>query len=278
MQANDGALFRRACLAAAAAVGLGMLVPAPGVARGGEPDEVRAEAYRGITRVAEIMALARMRYVDPDEASFERMGEGAVRGLLSNLDEYAEFISAESLRAMGESVAGEFGGLGVWVGRRAGEWRVEGVLPTGPAWRGGVRAGDVLVTIDGEAIEAIDPAQVSPRLRGEPGTQIRLRILRPGADEPAELVLERAAIDLPSTVEAELRPDGIGWVRILHFNERTPEDLDEALTRLAAQDLRAIALDLRDNPRRPGAGGRPRRRPVPAAGSGRRAHRRPDRG
>lgn len=231
--------------AAALTIGLGS---AAGTACAAESAEVRAEAYRGITRVAEVMALARDRYVDEKDASFERLGEGAVRGLLSTLDEYSEFMSAETVRDLGESVAGEFGGLGVWVGRREGELRVEGVLPTGPAWRAGLRAGDRVVGIDGQATDTLEPGRVSALLRGEPGTRVSVRVHRPGDAEPSELVIERAAIDLPSSVEMNLRPDGIGWIRILHFNERTPDDLDEALNQLAAQNLRAIALDLRDNP------------------------------
>lgn len=208
----------------------------------------RSEAYDAMSRMAGGMALVRARYVDERRASYPHLGEYALRGLVENLDPYGELLDTSALKDVQESAAGEFGGAGILISPRDGRMVIAGLISGGPADRAGILPGDELIEISGESVSGLTVAAVTARTRGEAGTRIELTLRRPGESGPRRMTLERAAIELAGLPPARMIREGIGWIRIPQFDDRTPDELDRALRDLHARGMRALVLDLRDCP------------------------------
>ena len=208
----------------------------------------RSEAYDAMARVARGMALVRARYVDAQQASFPRLGEHALRGIVENLDPYGELLDTTALREVQESAAGEFGGAGILISPRGDRMIIAGVIPGGPADRAGVLPGDELLLVSGDSVSGLTVAGIAARTRGEAGTRMELTLQRSGESEPRRVTMERSAFELAGIPPARMIRDGIGWIRIPQFDDRTPDELDRALRDLHAGGMRALILDLRDCP------------------------------
>ncbi|KUJ72186.1 S41 family peptidase [Thiomicrospira sp. WB1] len=187
-------------------------------------------------------------YVDPVEN--EKLLEGAIGGMLSNLDPHSSYLPAKEYKKMQEHTKGEFGGLGMEVGMEDGFVKVIAPIDDTPAKKAGVQAGDLIVKLDGEPVKGKTLSEAVKVMRGKPGTTITMSILRDGVDKPIELELTRAVIQVKS-VKEKLLEDGMGYVRISQFQLRTGQDLGESIRTLeAANDgaLNGLVLDLRNNP------------------------------
>jgi len=218
-------------------------------ARGGAstnaPDD---DPYAGMARLAEVLLQVRQHYVDGARTSYSDLIQGALRGLMSSLDEYSEFMTAEEFRAMQEDTEGEFGGVGLVVGMRDGELVVISPIDGTPGAKAGLRSGDRLIEINGQSTEQMTLADAVRLMRGPPGTTVRIKVLKSGRTEPAELVLQRAVIEMDSVDQVRVLDGGIGFVRLTQFDAKTPELLDRALARLEREGARALILDVRNNP------------------------------
>ncbi|MDR9499982.1 MAG: S41 family peptidase [Hydrogenovibrio sp.] len=187
-------------------------------------------------------------YVDPVEN--EELLEGAISGMLSNLDPHSSYLPAKEYKKMQEHTKGEFGGLGMEVGMEDGFVRVIAPIDDTPAQKAGVKAGDLIVSLDGEPVKGKTLSEAVKVMRGKPGTTITMSILRDGEDKPIELELTRAVIQVKS-VKEKLLEDGMGYVRISQFQLRTGEDLGESIRTLKKAnggELNGLILDLRNNP------------------------------
>jgi len=232
----------RACAAAALAWAGG----AP--ARTDAPTPPVDGPYESLNRFVEALHHVRQNYVEASRTAYGDLVDQALRGMLSSLDEHSEFLSVDEMRAMQEDTAGQFGGIGVVVGQRAGGLVVIAPIDGTPGQRAGLRAGDRLVEIEGRRTEEMGMEDAVRLMRGPPGSRVRLRVARGEHEEPRELIIERAAIRVDSVKNARMLDGDTGYVRITQFDERTARLLDEALRRLESQGARALVLDLRNNP------------------------------
>jgi carboxyl-terminal processing protease len=145
---------------------------------------------------------------------------------------------------------GEFGGLGIEVTQDNGFIKVISPIDDTPASRAGVKAGDLILALDGKTVQGLTLNEAVDRMRGPPNSKITLTIKREGVDKPLELSMQREVIHI-QVVRQHLEPDNIGYVRLTSFNEQTDAGLKKALSQLQQESgnkLRAIILDLRNNP------------------------------
>jgi carboxyl-terminal processing protease len=196
----------------------------------------------------EVEEHVRREYVDPVAPG--ELEQAAVEGMVESLDPHSAFLDASEYDEMRVSTAGRYSGVGIEVAQEDGKIVVVSPIEGSPAERAGVRTGDVLVEVDGRAVEPGTLDKTIERMRGLAGSRVHLVLTRAGEPAPLKFDLERSEVRV-RTVRAQPLPDRYGYVRITHFSDSTPGDLDSAIEGLQAADkvpLRGLVLDLRDNP------------------------------
>jgi carboxyl-terminal processing protease len=213
--------------------GLGVPVPAP------DSDRVTA-------LVEEVADTIRAEALEP--STEESMSAGAVRGLLSSLDDpYAAYLDETHYAYFNEQNEGEFFGIGVTVTEREGRAFIVSPIEGTPAFEAGLQAEDEIVSVDGYQPDEWTLEEVVTRVRGKEGTDVTLGIAREEEDDVLSFTITRARIDVPNTT-SEIYEDEVGYIRLFTFNSKAASDLQEAIEDLTDRDARGLILDLRDNP------------------------------
>ncbi len=183
-----------------------------------------------------------------DEVSDEKLLQSAVEGMVSGLDPHSSFLDPKGFKDMSESTQGAFGGLGLEVTKDPAGVRIIAPIDDTPAARAGIRAGDIITRIDGKSIADMSLNAAVKLMRGEPGTKIDLVVARKGADKPLDYTIIRDEIKVKS-VKSKSLSEGLGYIRISQFQERTTEDLVKAINEFEKSDsLKGLVLDLRNDP------------------------------
>ncbi|NWG52264.1 MAG: S41 family peptidase [Hydrogenophilaceae bacterium] len=204
----------------------------------------RSDAYRQLELFADVLAKVETDYVT--EVDSQEMMEAAINGMLASLDPHSSYMAPSELRDMETTMRGEYGGLGIEVTTEDGVVRVVAPMDETPAARAGIQAGDYLVAIDDESIVGLTLREAVDRMRGPPGTTIKVSVVREGAD-PFDVSLTREVITVRA-VTARMEGD-IGVIRVSQFNQQTSSMLLDAIrTVRRAPNLRGVVLDLRNNP------------------------------
>jgi len=209
-----------------------------------------SRTYWNDTIADRVRELVGREYVDELDPEKEReLFYAAMQGYLRALDPYCAFFDPDDRKAMEEENRGEFGGIGVLVRDREDG---KGLLVTGlrrddPAERAGVRLGDHIVAVDGESVIDVPMEEITDLIRGRPGSEVAVGLDRDG--EALTLTMRRSEIKIDSVVGVRMvDPErGIGYFRVVSFQENTGADAREALERLKKQGLRSLILDLRQN-------------------------------
>lgn len=187
-------------------------------------------------------------YVEPIED--KTLLENAIRGMLSGLDPHSSYLSPDDFQDLQAGTSGEFGGLGIEVGMEDGFVKVISPIDDTPAQRAGVEAGDLIVRLNDTPVKGMTLNDAVKIMRGKPGSEIVLTIIREGRVQPLELTLIRDIIKVTS-IKSRTLEEGYGYVRITQFQSRTGENLRQSLTRLKTENggsLHGLVLDLRNNP------------------------------
>ena len=216
----------------------------PGVIAQSSQDELPLEELRRFTEVYERIQRDYVESVDD-----EQLIRNAIRGMLEGLDPHSAYLAADEYEQLQEGTRGEFGGLGIEVGMEDGFVKVIAPIDGTPADAAGIRPGDLIIRIDDQSVKGLDLQEAVGLMRGEPGSEIRLSILREGEDTPLRLSLERAVIRVDS-VRARLLEPAFGYLRVSQFQSRTGEEVLEAVDDLQDESggLDGLVLDLRNNP------------------------------
>ena len=196
----------------------------------------------------EVFTRIKNDYVEPTEDG--TLLENAIRGMLSGLDPHSTYLIPDDYQELQAGTSGEFGGLGIEVGMEDGFIKIIAPIDDTPAQRAGVEAGDLIIRLDDTPVKGMSLTDAVKVMRGEPGTDIVLTIVREGVDRPIEITITRDVIRVTSVRSRSLEP-GYGYVRISQFQVRTGENLREAVDKLqadAGSDLKGLVLDLRNNP------------------------------
>ncbi len=218
------------------------------MAAGDKPDPELLETLR---HFAGVLSIVEERYAT--EVNPTKLVESAVRGMLKTLDPHSALYAASDFSQLREEQEGRYFGLGILIRPVVpGSGRVVVVEPPSPgtpAYKVGLRPGDVIFQVDGAPIdEWIYPDEVVPRIKGPKGTKVKISVQRPGEPLPMELEVERDAIPFHTIRHVfQLRP-GVGYIRVERFGENTGKELDEALEELDEKHLEGLILDLRNNP------------------------------
>jgi carboxyl-terminal processing protease len=242
----SGPALRRGILAFAAlgaAFVAGTFAP-----RAAHSDTPRASPYRRLGIVAQVLAHIENSYVDP--ADQDRLLDGAIRGMVGTLDPHSSYLSPDDYALLEADTTGQFGGVGVEIDARGDFLTVLVPFAGSPAARAGVRAGDEILEIDGRDARGIDVDEAVRAMRGRPGTRVRMTLRRRGMQDLLRVELVREIIHVAS-VESRALPEGVGYIAIKSFQDRTSDEVSrslDALTQGAGGRLRGLVLDLRNNP------------------------------
>ncbi|MBI4004342.1 MAG: S41 family peptidase [Candidatus Omnitrophica bacterium] len=204
------------------------------------------ELYKELELFEQALSLVRSDYVEAPES--KQLIYGALKGMLATLDPYSQFLDPDSYNELKVETEGEFGGLGVEITIKDDLLTIISPIDDTPAFKAGLQAGDRIVKIDGQITRGITLLEAVKKLRGRPGTQVALTILREGENELKDVTITRDIIKFQSVREAKIIEDHIGYIRLSDFRENTPKDLSEAITKLKAEAMDGVILDLRNNP------------------------------
>jgi carboxyl-terminal processing protease len=201
-----------------------------------------------------VLERVRQDYVDGEKVSYEDLMRAAMKGMLNTLDPHSEFMEASKYTELKNDTEGAFGGVGIVVGMRDNVLTVVSPMEDSPAYRAGILTGDKIVKIEGRSTEKTSLPEAVQKLRGEPGSNVSISVLRPGTKEVKDYTLTRSTIkvdtvkDINGHREFPISENKVGYVRITQFGEHTTGEFKEALEKLKKQGMEGLIMDLRNNP------------------------------
>lgn len=206
------------------------------------------EAYQYLKLFAEALVDVKKQYVT--EKTYPEIINGAIHGMIESLDPHSGYMEPEVLTRMREETSGEYGGIGTYIGMRDDVLTVISPIEDTPAFKAGVHAGDKILKIDGEETSKLKFEDAVKKLRGAPGSSVVLSVFRPDDTEQGTrtFTIQREVIEVPSIKGAHILRDHIGYVRITQFSAPTADEFHKALELLVTNGMKALVLDLRNNP------------------------------
>jgi carboxyl-terminal processing protease len=205
-----------------------------------------SDLYGNLDVFVEVLHRVEQTYVDPVEPA--KLIEGALKGMLRDLDPYSQFLDTRAWDNLRATTHGSFGGIGVVVTVRDNYPTVISPVEGSPAWTLGLRSGDAIVRIDGESSAGLTVEEVASRLRGPSGSKVRISVRPEGETEEREVTIERKVIVTKSVPYAFTLPGHVGYLRLASFSESSGHEVRQTLARLREQGATRLVLDLRSNP------------------------------
>jgi carboxyl-terminal processing protease len=206
-----------------------------------------SEVFDGLQLFAEVLNKIQANYVE--EVQPKKLIYGAIRGMVSTLDPYSQFMDTDQYEDLETDTKGEYGGLGIHIVMKDNWLTVESPMEGTPAFKAGIKEKDRIIEIDDKSTEGITLEQAAKKLRGPKGSKVKLLIERAGMKKPLAFTLTRDVIILESVTSKMFNGDmKIAYIRIKEFREKTGEDLGQTLRKLQKEGMQAIILDLRYNP------------------------------
>ncbi|HYG76372.1 MAG TPA: S41 family peptidase [Planctomycetota bacterium] len=225
------------------------------VLRNAEDDATRlreTKMSQGDQLLREILLRVRTAYPDETKCDLDKLFENAAKGMVGGLDPFSQYLDRDDVKATQELLAQDYGGIGAYVGLRNGSFVVTSPIYGSPADKAGLRALDIIQEVDGQkANELLDKGGVNSviaRLKGKPGTPVKVKYYRRGFAKPIEVSIIREVIRV-ETVFSAMLPAKVGYIRLTRFGEHSAEEMQKALDELIGkQGAQALVLDMRDNP------------------------------
>ncbi|MGH9775527.1 MAG: S41 family peptidase [Candidatus Acidiferrales bacterium] len=230
------------CVLALSAILGGMYGP-PGRASAASVNDAQ-DSLRSFTRV---LSIVQRNYADPVDSE-KAIYDGAIPGMLRVLDPHSNFFDPKQYALLREEQHGKYYGVGMTVGPRENHTVVLSPFVNSPAYKAGIRPGDIISKVNGKICDGLTTLEVADMLKGPKGTDVHIALVRQGWDSPIEVTVTRDEIPRPGVDYYSMIRPGIGYVRASSFNETTSDDLHEALQHLDFAHLDGLILDLRGNP------------------------------
>ncbi|MBE6445484.1 MAG: S41 family peptidase [Alphaproteobacteria bacterium] len=201
--------------------------------------------YELLDLFGEVMERARLSYVE--EVEDKKMIEAAINGMLESLDPHSSYLDEKSFKYMSEQTKGKFGGLGIEVTMEQGVVKVVSPIDDTPASRAGLKPGDYITNIDEESVVGMTLNDAVNKMRGKPGSKIKLTIRRTN-EKPFDVTLKREEIKIQS-VKSEIRADDVVYIRISSFSENVDKNVKKIITKAKQEKkIKGVVLDVRNNP------------------------------
>jgi len=197
---------------------------------------------------SDIFARIKTDYVE--DVDDKTLLENAIRGMLTGLDPHSTYLNTDEYNELKIGTTGKFGGLGIQVGMEDGFVKVISPIDDTPAFRAGLESGDLIIRLNEKSVKGMTLNDAVKIMRGDPGTDIKLVVIREGADKPLPFTVTRAIISVNSVKSRILEPD-YGYIRISNFQSKTARDLVSEVSKLKTEnknELKGLVLDLRNNP------------------------------
>ena len=199
--------------------------------------------YGSLKQFSHVLDMVEKSYVQ--EVDREELIQGAIQGMLKNLDPHSAFMDQDAFQEMEVETQGEFTGVGIQITIREGRLTVISPIEGTPAYEAGIKAGDIILKIDGEPTRDITMREAVDKIRGPKGSEVDLTVLHEEENEPVTITVERDVIPMESVTTQDLG-SGYIYARISNFNQKTTDDLRKALNK--EEKWKGIVLDLRNNP------------------------------
>jgi carboxyl-terminal processing protease len=200
-----------------------------------------------VQSVAKLYALVEQNFADHVTAD-KAIYKGAIPGMLRTLDPHSNFFDPKDYKLLMEEQKGTYSGVGMTVSARNGKTVVMAPFPGSPAYKAGIRPGDIIISVNDKSTENLNTTEVADLLKGAAGTQAKIVVSREGAPDYITFSVIREAIRRNSVSDAFWVKPGIAYVKILSFGEGTPRELEDSLRRLGENNIKGLVLDLRGNP------------------------------
>lgn len=201
--------------------------------------------YEELKVFTEVLSIIKKSYVE--EVKVKDLVISAMKGMVGSLDPHSAYLTPEALKELKVETKGEFGGIGIQIGIKDGVLTVIAPIEDTPAYKAGIKAGDKILKISGEPTKRMEIHEAVSKMRGQKGTTVTLTILREGWKETKDFTIVRDIIKIKS-VKHRLLDDGIGYVKLIQFQEPTANDLVSALNKLQKEGMKSLILDLRNDP------------------------------
>ena len=225
---------------------IGVLISLNFAARADREVPTSSLPVQELRSLAAVFNSIKQNYVEPVED--KKLLDNAISGMVAGLDPHSNFLDADSFKDLQDSTKGEFGGLGIEVGMEDGFVKVVSPIEDTPAFRAGIKSGDLIVKIDDTPVKGLALNDAVKRMRGKPQTKVVLTVARKGENRPFDVSLTREIIKVQS-VRSKLVEPGYGYLRLTQFQEQSTVDLVKHLDRLYKPgQLKGLVLDLRNDP------------------------------
>jgi len=200
-----------------------------------------------LQQLAAVFGMVKSDYVEAVDE--KKLITDAISGMVAGLDPHSQYFDKKSFKEFREGTTGRFVGVGIEIGMEDGLVKVISPIEGSPAFRAGVKAGDLITKIDDTAVKGLTMDQAVKRMRGEPNTKVELMVFRKTESRTFPLTIVREEIRVQS-VRAKLVEPGYGWVRVSQFQDRTVDDFVRKVDELYKQDpqMKGMVLDLRNDP------------------------------
>ncbi len=208
--------------------------------------ESNDNTYSNIERFIQVLTKVRDNYVEP--VSSDKLMDAAIRGMLRTLDPYSQYLDKDEAERLETTTHGAFGGIGISIGMRDRWVTVIAPIEGTPAWKAGILGGDRIIKIDDVSTEGLSLDDAMKKMRGERGTHVKLTIFREGRDKSQDFDIVRDIIQIKSVPYAGMLNNGVGYVRLSNFSERSRQEMDAAFDKLEKMHPHGVIIDLRFNP------------------------------
>ncbi len=210
---------------------------------------ISKELYESYAKYNKLLGLEELIKEDYyQEVSEDNLVDGALKGLFEGLDDpYSQYYTVEEFKSLQEQTSGSFVGIGVYIGINPEDNNITIISPIegSPAYEAGIKAGDVVLSVDGQSVDPTKLDEVTKKIKGKENTYVKLKVKR--GNKELDFNVERQKI-VTKSVSSEVMDEDVGYLRITSFDENTYEEFKEHLTSLQKQGIKGLVIDLRDNP------------------------------
>jgi carboxyl-terminal processing protease len=205
------------------------------------------DLYRQLKPLMESMAIIQNNYVDEDKVKSKELVEGAIKGMMGQLDPFSQYMDPDDTKDMDAETGGSFGGLGIEISQKSKVLTVISPIEDTPADKAGIKSGDSILKINGDSTEGMDIMDAVHKMRGEPGTKVTITVWRDGFEAPKDFVITRAVISIHN-VKWNMLDDKVGYIRLSSFMGNCSDEFTAALDGVKDKGAESLIIDVRNNP------------------------------